>query len=117
MNSYQATIATDGKTSYVILNYNRVEWTSPDSTGVSIGTGLGAIPERLPVLGIGDGFSHETLIDGSQSDEQKILDVEMTAGNTGLQGLWIFEASDSSRTSKCIFPMHYFFFNCDVYSR
>ena len=99
LNSFQAVIATNGKTSYVIINYNRVEWTSPDSMGVAPGTGVGAPADKLPVLGIGDGVSHKKLIvdSGKESD---ILNVDMTTGNTGKQGVWIFEASASSSKSK-----------------
>ena len=98
LNSYQVVIATNGKTSYVIINYNRVEWTSPDSTGVAPGTGVGAAADKLPVLGIGDGVSHKKMIidSGVESD---ILDVDMTAGNSGKQGVWILEASASSSES------------------
>lgn len=97
LNSYQAVIASNGKTSYVILIYDRVEWSSPDSTGVAHGSGLGAMPSQLPVLGISDGFSDEQLIDTSPRDESTVLNVEMSPGNTrfGTKGLWIFEASAS----------------------
>ena len=101
LNSYQVVIATNGKTSYVIFNYNRVEWTSPDSVGVPPGAGVGAAPDKLPVLGIGDGFSHEKLIVDTRV-ESDILDVEVNSGNTGLPGVWIFEASLSSSKRKYI---------------
>ena len=97
LNSYQAVLASNGKTTYVILIYDRVEWSSPDSTGVTPGAGVGAEPSKLPVLGIGDGFSDEQLIDPSPRDESKILNVETSPGNNrfGIPGFWIFEASSS----------------------
>ena len=101
LNSYQVIIATDSHTSYVVFIYNRVEWSSPDSTGVG-GTGIGAEPSKLPVMGISDGKSIERLVTGSEEprDETKILNVEVANGNTGIPGMWIFEASDATQTSE-----------------
>ena len=106
LNSYQVIIATDSHTSYVVFIYNRVEWSSPDSTGVA-GTGIGAEPSKLPVMGISDGKSIEQLVAGSEEprDEDKILNVEVDNGNTGIPGMWIFEASaptQSTQTSECV---------------
>lgn len=104
MNSYQAIIATDSHTSYVIFIYDRVEWTSPDSTGVVAGSGVGTKPSRLPVLGISDGLSIEHLVGGSEEprNEKKILNVAQNVGTTVIPGLWIFEASTSTQSSMSI---------------
>ena len=102
LNSYQVVIASDSHTSYIIFIYNRVEWSSPDSTDVPLGSGVGAVPSKLPIMGISDGQSREQLVTGSEEprDESKILNVEMDTGNTGKAGMWIFEASTSQR-SEC----------------
>ena len=101
LNSYQVIIATDSHTSYVIFIYDRVEWSSPDSTRVTLGSGIGAEPSKLPVLGISDGKSFERLVKGSEEprDEDKILNVETDNGNTGIPGMWIFEASTATESS------------------
>ena len=104
MNSYQAIIATDSHTSYVIFIYDRVEWTSPDSTGIVAGSGVGTKPSRLPVLGISDGSSVEHLVGGSEEprNEKRILKVAQNVGTTVIPGLWIFEASTSTQSSMSI---------------
>ena len=104
MNSFQVIIATDSTKSYVIINYKKIEWTSPDSTGVSPGAGLGAPANKLPVMGISDGHSHQQLVtlDGAYSNDQAILKAAVDNGNSGSPGLWVFEASATAgSSSKC----------------
>ena len=64
--------------------------------------GIGAESSKLPVMGVSDGKSIERLVTGSEEprDETKILNVEVTNGNTGIPGMWIFEASAATQTSE-----------------
>ena len=102
VNTYQAVIASDSHTSYVIFIYKNIQWSSPDSTGVHTGSGIGAEPSKLPVLGISDGEAHEQLVKGSDEprNEHAILNVETEPGNTGVSGVWIFEATSGAQTSE-----------------
>ena len=102
VNTYQAIIASDSHTSYVIFIYKKVEWSSPDNTGVTPGSGLNAEPSKLPVLGISDGTGYEQLVSGSSEprNEQNILNIETRPGNTKVPGVWIFQASAHPQTSE-----------------
>lgn len=102
VNTYQAIIASDSQTSYVIFIYKKVEWSSPDNTGVSPGSGAGAQPSKLPVLGISDGTANEQLVRGSSEprNEKEILNAATQPGNTKVSGVWIFKATAHAQTSK-----------------
>lgn len=102
MNTYQAIVASDSHTSYVIFIYKKVEWSSPDNTGVTAGSGVGAAPSKLPVLGISDGTAYEQLVSGSSEprNEQEILSADTNLGNTKVTGVWIFEATAHAQTSE-----------------
>lgn len=103
LNSFQAIIATDKRTSFVIFIYSSIEWTSPDGTGAK--HGVGADPSKLPILGISDGYQYEQLVLGSSGephDEEAILTVDTDDGNTGVPGMWVFEASETAATQKGI---------------
>ena len=100
LNTFQAIIASDSQASYVIFIYKRVEWSSPDNTGVYPGSGVGAESSKLPILGISNGETHEQLVKGSNEprDEHLILNVETEPGNTGVKGMWIFKATTDAQT-------------------
>ena len=102
VNTYQAIIASESHTSYVIFIYKNVEWSSPDNTGVTPGSGVGAGPSKLPVLGISDGTAYEQLVSGSSEprNEQEILSAEINPGNTKVPGVWIFKATAHAQTSE-----------------
>lgn len=102
MNTYQAIIASDSHASYIIFIYEKVEWSSPDNTGVSPGSGVGAQPSKLPILGISDGIAYEQLVRGSSEprNEQDILKAETEPGNTKVPGVWIFKATAHAQTSE-----------------
>ena len=102
VNTYQAIITSDSHTSYVIFIYQKIEWSSPDNTGVTPGSGIGASPSKLPVLGISDGTAYEQLVGGSSEprNEQDILNVETSPGNTKVPGVWIFQSTAHAQTSE-----------------
>jgi hypothetical protein len=102
VNTFQAIIASDEHTSYVIFIYKKVEWSSPDNTGVTAGSGVHAGPSKLPVLGISDGKACEQLVRGSSEprNEEEILGAKTNLGNTKIPGVWIFQATAHAQTSE-----------------
>lgn len=86
-------------------------WSSPDSTRVPYGTGVGAESSRLPIMGISDGKSVERLVFGSEEprDENKILSVDSDIGNARTPGMWVFEASAATSASEYDIIYHYYY--------
>lgn len=103
-NTYQAVIASDGKTAYVLFLYKDVQWTSPDgslqaNSDRNTEGGLGAGPEFLPVIGLGDGKGEQQLLFSkarSQWKDEDYLMLAKKAGNTGRRGMTVIQASKSS---------------------
>lgn len=103
-NTYQAVIASSSSKAYVIFLYKDIQWTSPDGcvspTGELITDGLGADYDDLPMIGIGDGNGHEQLLFGkprSQWSDEDYLKMPVKIGNTGLSGVYVFDASLSGK--------------------
>ena len=95
-------IVSDDQTSYVIFIYKKVGWSSPDNSGVHVGSGIGAVLSKLPVLGISDGQVYEQLVKGSSEPRDKlaILNAASELGNTKVPGMWIFKANLDAHTSE-----------------
>lgn len=50
MNTFQAVLVTDGQSSFAILNYPQLTWTTGTKSGGDSQTGLGGIPAVVSVF-------------------------------------------------------------------
>ncbi|XP_069738891.1 sushi, nidogen and EGF-like domain-containing protein 1 [Phaenicophaeus curvirostris] len=90
VNTFQATLATDGATSYVILTYGDLSWTTGIANHGDPHSGLGGLPAQAG-FNSGDDV-HFFNLPGSRTPE--VLDVARTS-NVGVPGRWIFRVDDS----------------------
>ncbi|NXJ58772.1 TECTA protein, partial [Spizaetus tyrannus] len=93
VNTFQAVLATDGATSFIILNYGDIQWTTGISNGGDAHTGLGGIPAQAG-FNSGDGV-HYYNIPGSRSPA--VLHIGRKS-NVGILGRWIFRVDEFTVT-------------------
>ncbi|KAI1699189.1 nidogen-like domain-containing protein [Ditylenchus destructor] len=94
-NTFQLVITTDGKRSYAIFYYNKLEWTTGEASGGELG--LGGIPARAG-FDLGDG-KHYTMIPGSCNGD--VLKINHKS-NVGSPGKWIFRVDEANiRSAGC----------------
>ncbi|NXH16780.1 TECTA protein, partial [Bucco capensis] len=85
VNTFQVVLATDGLTSYVMLNYGDLQWTTGISNQGDPHTGLGGLPAQAG-FNSGDDIHYYNL-PGSRSPD--VLNISQ-GSNVGLPGRWIF---------------------------
>ncbi|XP_035428134.1 sushi, nidogen and EGF-like domain-containing protein 1 [Cygnus atratus] len=85
VNTFQAVLATDGVTSFIMLNYGDIQWTTGIANQGDPHTGLGGIPAQAG-FNSGDDV-HYYNIPGSRSPA--VLNIGRTS-NVGVPGRWIF---------------------------
>ncbi|XP_051499903.1 sushi, nidogen and EGF-like domain-containing protein 1 isoform X2 [Apus apus] len=88
-NTFQAILTTDTKTSFIILNYWDIQWTTGEASGGDAETGLGGTPAHAG-FNSGDETNFYN-IPGSQSDA--ILNITQTS-NVHLPGRWVFQVDN-----------------------
>ena len=91
-NSFQLQLYDRGEGDFdIVFRYQDIEWVTGDASG---GTGgLGGTPAHAGFTQ-GDGSDFYEL---SQSgDQSALLQLENTAGNTGVNGLWVFHVRDGT---------------------
>ncbi|XP_069630740.1 sushi, nidogen and EGF-like domain-containing protein 1 [Haliaeetus albicilla] len=93
VNTFQAVLATDGATSFILLNYGDIQWTTGISNGGDAHTGLGGIPAQAG-FNSGDGV-HYYNIPGSRTPA--VLHVGR-GSNVGISGRWIFRVDEFTVT-------------------
>ncbi|XP_070620087.1 sushi, nidogen and EGF-like domain-containing protein 1 [Erythrolamprus reginae] len=85
-NTFQAVLATDGKISFIMLNYADIQWTTGTGNDGDIYTGLGGTPAQAG-FDSGDKVNYYN-IPGSRTPE--ILNIKETT-NVGEPGRWLFQ--------------------------
>ncbi|KAM6032779.1 sushi, nidogen and EGF-like domain-containing protein 1 isoform 3-T3 [Theristicus caerulescens] len=93
VNTFQAVLATTGATSFVILNYGDIQWTTGISNQGDPHSGLGGIPAQAG-FNSGDDI-HYYNIPGSRSPA--VLHVGRRS-NVGVPGRWIFRVDEFTAT-------------------
>ncbi|XP_060678204.1 sushi, nidogen and EGF-like domain-containing protein 1 [Hemiscyllium ocellatum] len=98
VNSFQAVLITNGRQSFIILNYGNIEWTTGTASGGDADTGLGGTEAQA---GFNSGGStHYFSIPGSQTPD--IVNIESTS-NVQVPGRWVFRTDTFSVLEGCIF--------------
>ncbi|OXB52164.1 hypothetical protein ASZ78_007861, partial [Callipepla squamata] len=93
VNTFQAVLATDGSTSFIILNYGDIEWTTGIANQGDPHTGLGGTPAQAG-FNSGDDV-HYYNIPGSRTPA--VLRINRTS-NVGVPGRWIFRVDEFTVT-------------------
>ncbi|XP_054660981.1 sushi, nidogen and EGF-like domain-containing protein 1 isoform X4 [Grus americana] len=93
VNTFQAVLATDEVTSYVMLNYGDIQWTTGIANNGDAHTGLGGVPAQAG-FNSGDDV-HYYNIPGSRSPE--VLRISRRS-NVGVPGRWIFRVDEFTAT-------------------
>ncbi|CAJ0961123.1 unnamed protein product, partial [Ranitomeya imitator] len=89
VNTFQAVIITDGRSTYCLFNYAEIQWTTGTASGGNNATGLGGTP-ALAGLNNVNGTSYYT-IPGSLSPA--ILNISSTS-NVNFPGRWAFKLDE-----------------------
>ncbi|NXW25826.1 TECTA protein, partial [Circaetus pectoralis] len=88
-NTFQAVLTTNTKTSFIILNYWDIQWTTGAASDGDPETGLGGTPAHA---GFNSGDeTHFYNIPGSQTDA--IINITKTS-NVNVPGRWVFQVDD-----------------------
>ncbi|KYO26244.1 sushi, nidogen and EGF-like domain-containing protein 1 [Alligator mississippiensis] len=85
-NTFQAVLATDGDISFIMLNYEDIQWTTGIASGGDPLTGLGGTAAQAG-FNSGDN-THYYNIPGSRTDN--VLNIQRTS-NVGVPGRWVFQ--------------------------
>ncbi|NXH13739.1 SNED1 protein, partial [Bucco capensis] len=88
-NTFQATLTTDTKRSFVILNYWDIQWTTGSASDGDAETGLGGTPAHAG-FNSGDNINYYN-IPGSQTEA--IINITKTS-NVNVPGRWVFQVDD-----------------------
>ncbi|XP_058052426.1 alpha-tectorin-like [Ahaetulla prasina] len=90
VNTFQAILATDGRISFIMMNYAYIQWTTGTGNDGDIHTGLGGIPAQAG-FDSGDKENYYN-IPGSRTPE--ILNI-METTNVGEPGRWLLQVDKS----------------------
>ncbi|XP_053307521.1 alpha-tectorin-like [Spea bombifrons] len=105
-NTFQAVLSTDGKRSFIILNYGDVTWTTGAASGGNRVTGLGGTPAQA---GFNSGDkTHYFNIPGSRTDE--IINIGHTS-NVNVPGRWVFQVDAFKAPGGCVFEANFARYN------
>ncbi|XP_076216835.1 alpha-tectorin-like isoform X1 [Aptenodytes patagonicus] len=88
-NTFQAALTTDTKTSFIILNYEDIQWTTGKASGGDAKTGLGGTPAHAG-FNSGDQTNFYN-IPGSQTEA--IINITQTS-NVNIPGRWVFQVDE-----------------------
>ncbi|XP_053908627.1 sushi, nidogen and EGF-like domain-containing protein 1 isoform X2 [Cuculus canorus] len=88
-NTFQALLTSNGETSFIVLNYWDIQWTTGAASDGDPDTGLGGTPAHAG-FNSGDETNFYN-IPGSQSDA--IINITMTS-NVNVPGRWVFQVDD-----------------------
>ncbi|TDH63539.1 hypothetical protein E2C06_06845 [Dankookia rubra] len=92
VNAFQIQLIDEGGGDFdIVLRYEGIDWTAGDFSGGS--NGLGGTAARLG-FSAGDGINYREL--PAAGVQQDLLDLEQTAGNTGINGLWVFQVRNAA---------------------
>uniref|UniRef100_A0A8C9FKA9 NIDO domain-containing protein n=1 Tax=Pavo cristatus TaxID=9049 RepID=A0A8C9FKA9_PAVCR len=88
-NTFQATLTTSTDTSFVILNYKDIQWTTGVASGGDPKTGLGGTPAHAG-FNSGDETNYYN-IPGSRTEA--VINITKTS-NVNVPGRWVFQVDD-----------------------
>uniref|UniRef100_A0A8C0IDI9 NIDO domain-containing protein n=1 Tax=Bubo bubo TaxID=30461 RepID=A0A8C0IDI9_BUBBB len=88
-NTFQAALTTNTKRSFIILNYQDIQWTTGEASGGDPETGLGGTPAHAG-FNSGDDKNFYN-IPGSQTDA--IINITQTS-NVNVPGRWVFQVDE-----------------------
>ncbi|KAL8220174.1 UNVERIFIED_CONTAM: hypothetical protein K2H54_040018 [Gekko kuhli] len=88
-NTFQAILATDGQTSFIVMNYGDIQWTTGAASGGDRRTGTGGMPAQAG-FNSGDDKNYFS-IPGSRTPE--IINITKTS-NVNEPGRWAFQVDD-----------------------
>ncbi|XP_031762328.1 alpha-tectorin-like [Xenopus tropicalis] len=105
-NTFQAVLTTDGKRSFIILNYGPITWTTGKASGGDPLTGLGGIPAQAG-FNSGDKTNYFN-IPGSRTPD--IVNIKKTS-NVNNPGRWVFEVDKFRAAGGCVFEANFVRYN------
>uniref|UniRef100_A0A8C3PXL9 NIDO domain-containing protein n=1 Tax=Chrysolophus pictus TaxID=9089 RepID=A0A8C3PXL9_CHRPC len=88
-NTFQATLTTNTNTSFIILNYKDIQWTTGVASGGDPKTGLGGTPAHAG-FNSGDETNYYN-IPGSRTEA--VINITKTS-NVNVPGRWVFQVDD-----------------------
>ncbi|ESO98711.1 hypothetical protein LOTGIDRAFT_113882 [Lottia gigantea] len=95
-NTFQAVLITNGKESFVIFNYQRIDWTTGSNSGGDTTTGLGGNPAQAG-FNAGDKKTYYE-IDGARKDT--VINLTLTS-NVNIPGKWFFKVDSAQIQGVC----------------
>ncbi|XP_074786476.1 sushi, nidogen and EGF-like domain-containing protein 1 [Athene noctua] len=95
VNTFQAVLATDGATSFVMFNYGGLQWTTGIANKGDPHTGLGGVPAQAG-FNSGDDV-HYYNVPGSRTPA--VLSIARQS-NVGLPGRWVFRVDEFTVTEQ-----------------
>ncbi|CAH2318172.1 alpha-tectorin-like [Pelobates cultripes] len=105
-NTFQAVLHTDGKRSFIMLNYGKITWTTGGASGGNLLTGLGGVPAQAG-FNSGDN-THYFNIPDSRTDN--IININRTS-NVDTPGRWVFQVDTFKAPGGCIFEANFARYN------
>ncbi|CAI9606219.1 unnamed protein product [Staurois parvus] len=97
-NTFQAALTSDGFQFFVILNYQKIQWTTGTASEGDPNTGLGGTPAQAG-FNSGDNTNYFN-IPGSRTNE--VLKIASTS-NVNRRGRWVFQVDEFKAPGGCIF--------------
>ncbi|NXJ04933.1 TECTA protein, partial [Odontophorus gujanensis] len=88
-NTFQAVLTTDSNTSFVILNYKDIQWTTGVASGGDPKTGLGGTPAHAG-FNNGDETNYYNI---PSSRTEAVINITKTS-NVNVPGRWVFQVDD-----------------------
>ncbi|NXT88252.1 TECTA protein, partial [Anhinga rufa] len=88
-NTFQATLTTDTETSFIILNYWDIQWTTGTASGGDPETGLGGTPAHAG-FNSGDETNFYNI---PSSQTEAIINITKTS-NVNVPGRWVFQVDN-----------------------
>ncbi|XP_050415090.1 protein mesh [Patella vulgata] len=95
-NTFQAVLITNGKISFVIFNYEKIEWTTGSNSGGDTTTGLGGNPAQAG-FNAGD---QKTFYEIQGARNEAVINLTLTS-NVGIPGKWFFKVDSAQTQERC----------------
>ena len=93
-NSFQMQLYDRGEGDFdIVFRYEDINWSAGTASGGDEETGLGGTPARA---GYSAGNSADFFELPQSGNESAITNLENTTGNTGVEGLWVFEVRNGA---------------------
>ena len=97
LDAFQLQLVSLGNGDFdIVFRYENINWTTGDASGGH--GGLGGTPARAGYSAGDDNSSHYFELSGS-GDQSSMLALPSTTGNTGIQGVYVFQVESGNVTS------------------